>query len=243
MAFIIFKAAVVPRICSSCLRRRGLVTIVQTQTANDFFPPAFLSCCSLLHHYWRHLLIIKGVLFKLFVSLYWSGSGFFDYVTSYFFYNYIMDLKLCFPVVFTKTPALTKEETTRFYGCFCIETQVVSAAWQRSIKINNNNLPFLNAVVIWIKYQMVQDCCSSACVCIHLNALQCQPATIVDNQRGIVQFGIFFPPSFPFLLQPLIAFSSLLFISGWQLFWAEIWKSSVATDLTLHLYPNCLFWQ
>lgn len=70
MAFIIFKAVVVPRICSSCLRLRGLVTVVQTQTANGFFSPAFLSCCSLLRHYWRYLLIIKGVLFKLFDSLY-----------------------------------------------------------------------------------------------------------------------------------------------------------------------------
>lgn len=80
-----------------------------------------------------------------------------------------MVLNLCFPVVITETLALMKEETTGFYGCFCIETQtqVVSAAWQRSIKINNNP-PFLNAVVIWIKYQMVQDCCSNSCVCSHL---------------------------------------------------------------------------
>lgn len=76
MTFIIFKAAVVPRICSSCLRRRGLVRVLQTQTANDvslfFF---FFSCSSEVLQNAASLLETfgeKGGLFQLFYQLCWN---------------------------------------------------------------------------------------------------------------------------------------------------------------------------
>lgn len=57
MAFIIFYCSRTSHMFQLASGIKGLLPSYKHKLQMTFFFPAFLSCCRLLHHYWRHLLI------------------------------------------------------------------------------------------------------------------------------------------------------------------------------------------